>query len=36
MELCLLIARSVYYTNKRIRLIKNRSKMLKLLQFEKF
>jgi len=36
MALCLFIADNVYYANKSIRLIKNHSKILKLLQFEQF
>ena len=36
MALCLFIADSVCYANKFIRLIKNHTKVLKSLQFEKF
>jgi len=36
MALCLFIADSVYYANKLITFIKNRIKILKMLQFEKF
>jgi len=36
LSLCLFIGDSVYYASKLIRLIKNHSKTLKLLQFEKF
>jgi len=35
MALCLFIADTVHYASKLIRLIKNHSKILKLLQFEK-
>jgi len=35
MILCLFIADSIYYANKFMSLIKNHTKILKLLQFEK-